>query len=147
QFRDDRAVFIFDMYNSAIYPYYDVEARRRIDCDLRLPPACRGDEYLGVLRKYLPGFLDSVSRGESTPLGIYNAGTDVVQNDPLGAMALTADEVLERDLFTVAEFQKRGIPVVMLSSGGYTRESYRLIAASVSEILRQAGTTPREGQS
>jgi histone deacetylase 11 len=140
QFRDDREVFIFDMYNSAIYPWYDLEARNRVDCNLQLPLACRGYEYLGLLRKHLPGFLDSVARSGGVPLGIYNAGTDVVQNDPLGGMALTAQEILERDLFTVSEFQKRSIPVVMLASGGYTRESYRLIAASVGEILIQSGT-------
>jgi histone deacetylase 11 len=75
-------------------------------------------------------------------LGIYNAGTDVIRDDPLGGMALTADEILMRDLVAIGEFQSRGIPVVMLASGGYTRDSYRLIAASVCEILLRAGTKP-----
>jgi histone deacetylase 11 len=142
QFLDDRDVFIFDMYNLAIYPRYDVEARERIDCNLGLPAGCRGDEYLGVLRKHLPGFLDSISRSGEVALGIYNAGTDVIRDDPLGGMALTADEILMRDLVAIGEFQSRGIPVVMLASGGYTRDSYRLIAASVCEILLRAGTKP-----
>ncbi|HVJ79774.1 MAG TPA: histone deacetylase, partial [Planctomycetia bacterium] len=135
QFRDDREAFIFDMYNSDIYPRSDIEARRRIDCDLPLPSGCRGPEYLGVLRRQLPGFLDSVSRSHGVALGIYNAGTDVLDGDPLGALALTADDVLQRDLFVFDEFLRRGIPVVMLTSGGYTHESFRRIAASVGELL------------
>ena len=35
----------------------------------------------------------------------------------------------------MAEFRRRGIPVVMVPSGGYTRDSYRLIAGSVEAIL------------
>ena len=38
-FRRDDRVFIFDMYNSRIYPVSDVEARRRIDCDVPLTSA------------------------------------------------------------------------------------------------------------
>jgi histone deacetylase 11 len=44
-------------------------------------------------------------------------------------------DVVERDRFVVAEFRRRGIPVVMVPSGGYTRESYRLIASSIEAIL------------
>lgn len=136
-FRDDRDVFILDMYNSEIYPSYDREARQRIDCELRLSTGCRGEEYLRTLHNNLPGFLDSISRSGDVALGIYNAGTDVFQGDPLGNLELTPGDVLERDLFTISEFQKRKIPVVMLTSGGYTKQSYQLIATSVREILKQ----------
>jgi histone deacetylase 11 len=143
-FRDDREMFILDMYNSEIYPCTDFEARQRIDCDLRLTSGCRGDEYLRVLRQNLPGFLDSLTRTGTIALGIYNAGTDVIRDDPLGHLNLTPDDVLARDLFVVEEFQKRKIPLLMMTSGGYTRESYKLIAKSVGEILQRAGTKPCE---
>jgi histone deacetylase 11 len=137
QFMDDRGVFIFDMYNASIYPSYDEEARDRIDCDVPLPARCRGGEYLELLRERLPGFLDSVGRHGETPLGIYNAGTDVVRDDALGDLWLSSADVLERDLFVVEEFRRRGMPVLMVTSGGYTRESWRLIAASLEKILRR----------
>lgn len=139
QFRDDREIFIFDMYNPNIYPRHDVAARQRIDCDLRLPPHCKGHDYLGILRQNLPGFLDSISRSGTVALGIYNAGTDVLEGDPLGGISLTSDDIVDRDLYTVEEFCKRGIPVVMLASGGYTKESYRLIARSAYEIIKWRG--------
>jgi histone deacetylase 11 len=137
QFMDDRDVFLFDMFNPSIYPTYDDHARERIDCDVRLPARCSGGEYLELLRTWLPGFLDSVARNGERPLGIYNAGTDVVRGDPLGDLALTSTDVLERDLFVVDEFRRRTMPAVMVTSGGYTRESWRLIAGSVEEILRR----------
>jgi histone deacetylase 11 len=141
EFMTDREVFLFDMYNGDIYPSGDVKARRRIDCDLPLPHGCRGGEYLRMLRKQLPGFLDSVSRSGGIALGIYNAGTDVFAGDPLGSLSLSAAEILERDLFVMNEFRSRGIPVVMLPSGGYTAESFRLIAATVLELLNWAGAS------
>lgn len=136
QFVDDARVFIFDMYNPNIYPTGDSLARQRIDCDLPLPWSCRGSEYLRLLRNRLPGFIDALCRSAGVALAIYNAGTDVFAGDPLGGMTLAAADILERDLFVIDQFRRRRIPVVMLPSGGYTRESFRLIAATLEELLR-----------
>ena len=57
--------------------------------------------------------------------------------DALGGLGVSAAAVLERDLFVVAQLRSRGIPTVMLLSGGYSRESYRLVAATVVELLRR----------
>lgn len=135
QFLDDREVFLFDMFNREIYPAYDTVARRRIDCPVPLAFDCGGEEYLDQLRKKLPGFLDNISQSQPVALGIYNAGTDVLAGDPLGGLALSAEDILQRDLFVMNEFRQRQIPAVMLPSGGYTAESYRLIAATVRELL------------
>lgn len=135
QFAEDRDVFIYDQYNANIYPSYDRESRARIDCDVPLEFGCSGAEYLEELRGQLPGFLDSISRTQPIQLAIYNAGTDVLAGDPLGGLSLTAEDVLTRDLFTIDELRKRGIPVAMLTSGGYTAESYQLIAATVAGYL------------
>ena len=135
-------MFILDMYNAAIYPRHDQRARARIDCDLPLRPGCRGDEYLAKLRQALPGFLDSISRGGEVALGVYNAGTDVFAGDQLGGLALTADDVLQRDRFVIEQFRARGIPVVMLPSGGYSRHSYLLLAASVLDLLQRHAPRP-----
>lgn len=132
---DDKRVFVFDMYNSTIYPSYDSEARNRIDCDIRLFSACREQEYLRELKDWLPGFLDSISQSQRVGLAIYNAGTDVYVDDPLGLLDVSAEGILQRDLFVVRELRQRGIPTVMLLSGGYTRVSYKLVADSVIRLL------------
>jgi histone deacetylase 11 len=133
-FMDDNRVFIFDMYNSLIYPL-EAPARERIDCDIPLFSACGDEEYLGELQGRLPGFLDSVGRSRPIGLAIYNAGTDVFAGDPLGFLNVSAEAILERDLYVVGELRRRGIPTVMVLSGGYTPQSYLLVADSVSRLL------------
>jgi histone deacetylase 11 len=136
-FLDDREVFIFDMYNGRAYPWYDLVAKQRIDCDLPLLPGCQGPEYLATLRERLPPFLDSASRSRPIALAIYNAGTDVFVEDELGGLALSADEILERDLFVIRECRSRRIPLLILPSGGYSRKSYQLIARTAATVLAQ----------
>jgi histone deacetylase 11 len=136
EFMDDARTFIFDMYNCEIYPCYDVNARERIDCDVGLRGGISGCDYLAKLRNELPAFLDSLSGNTPIALAIYNAGTDVVMGDPLGDLELSPVEVLERDLFVIGQLRSRNIPAVMLPSGGYTRDSYQLIAATVSELIK-----------
>jgi histone deacetylase 11 len=139
QFLHDKVFFIFDMFNEEIYPAYDLEARQRIDCRLPVRSRCTGTEYLSILRKSLPGFLDSISRAQPVALGIYNAGTDVFVGDQLGGMCLSADDVLERDLFVAQQFRERDIPMVMLLSGGYSKMSHQLVAKSVRHLIDKYG--------
>jgi len=134
QFRDDPLVRIFDMYNRDIYPREDFEARKRIDCDVPLESNCTGARYLRLLRERLPLFLDGWS--EKPRLCIYNAGTDPYVHDRLGGLCLSDTDILERDLFVFQQVAVRKIPVVMLLSGGYSKESYRLVAATVSKLLQ-----------
>lgn len=135
QFLNDLRVKIFDQYNGSIYPQ-DPVARKRIDWDESVGMWCNGSEYLSKLRRALPQFLDGVRAEGEVGLAIYNAGTDVYAGDELGLLELSGADVLERDLFVVDELRSRGWPMVMLTSGGYTEESHRLIARSVVEILR-----------
>ncbi len=85
-------------------------------------------DYLDLLEKELPAFLDAFPDAE---ILFYNAGNDVVAGDRLGALNLSPDAVLQRDLFVIRETRRRGIPLVFLPSGGYTRESYQLITRSI----------------
>jgi histone deacetylase 11 len=134
-FRHDNSVFIFDMYNAMIYPCYDLEAQQRIDCNIRLTNACTEEEYQSALEHQLPGFLDSISHASPVEFAIYNAGTDVFQQDPLGDLNVSAAGILRRDLFAVGQLRQRGIPTLMLLSGGYTSASYQLVATSVIQLL------------
>jgi histone deacetylase 11 len=138
-FRSDRQVFLYDVFNPRIYPAYDRAARDRIDCPVPLPERCTGAEYLRLLELSLPGFLDSIERTGRVGLVIYNAGTDVFEGDALGCLQLSAADVLARDLYVIDQVRARGIPVVMLLSGGYSRESYQLVANTVVELLRRYG--------
>lgn len=139
-FRTDSRVFQYDAFNPNIYPAYDKTARARIDCPVPLPAHCAGAEYQQLVAKSLPGFIDSATRNGTVALAIYNAGTDVFAGDALGGLGLSAEDVLVRDLYVIEQLRGRGIPVVMLLSGGYSRESYRLVANTVTELLRRYGS-------
>ena len=133
-FADDDRVFIFDVYNSQIYPLTDLAAQDRIDCAVRVTSGITDREYLNEFHRHLPGFLDSVGN-KPIGLAIYNAGNDVVAGDPLGMLNLSPSTVIERDLYVVKQLRQRKIPTLVLPSGGYTKQSYRLLASSVTRLL------------
>lgn len=138
-FRSDNRVFVYDAFNPRIYPAFDQEARNRIDRPVPLPANCTGAEYLRLLELTLPGFVESLTRNGRIGLTVYNAGTDVFAGDALGGLGLSEADVLARDLFVIDLLRGRGVPVVMLLSGGYSRESYRLVANTVAGLLRKYG--------
>ncbi|MEW6304348.1 MAG: histone deacetylase [Verrucomicrobiota bacterium] len=135
-FMPDQNFFTFDMFNADIYPSHDIEARRRIDCPVPLASGCGNAEYLKLLREKLPEFLDFVCHTTRARLAFYNAGTDVYEGDALGRLSLSAKGVLERDRFVFEELKRRALPTVMLLSGGYSRESFRLVTRTVEWLLR-----------
>ena len=136
-FLRDPSIRIFDMFNGSIYPYEEEYVRRRLDVCLPLKPDTSDATYLALLKEYLPTFLDE---SEGAHLLIYNAGNDVVQQDPLGGLALSPGGILERDRFVIAEARRRRIPLVFLPSGGYTIGSYRLIADTILDIVARYST-------
>jgi histone deacetylase 11 len=136
--RDSRA-FLFDMYNQAIYPASDDVAKRRIDHPVPLAQRTRDADYLAALRSELPKFLDGVSGrgGAAVQLAFYNAGTDIFIDDELGGLDVSAAGVLTRDQFVIQQLAERGIPTVMLLSGGYSRRSFQLVAETVQWSLER----------
>jgi histone deacetylase 11 len=137
-FMEDRRVGIFDIHNAQIYPRHDRPARERIDHGIRLSIGCDGDTYLLELQRALPDWLDTQFGHQGPALAVYNAGTDVVAGDMLGALGLLPQNILERDLWVLQTLRQRGIPVVMVLGGGYTAESWRLVASSVVAWLKKS---------
>lgn len=75
---------------------------------------------------------------------MYNAGTDVMRGDPLGHLDISPDGIVERDELVFGECVRRGVPVVMLTSGGYQRSTARVIADSIlnlynKDLIRREG--------
>lgn len=134
QFMHDSRVFLYDQFNSGVYPRSDHAAWVRLDHPVPLQPGCNGETYLEQLQHQLPSFLDSI---QSKPVGlaIYNAGNDPFAGDQLGFLNVTEDEIVERDRFVVHELRKRDWPTVTLTSGGYSAESHRMIESACAEWL------------
>ncbi len=124
-FRDDPAVHILDLYNAQRYPgmFDGDEDRHPYQVPMR---AGRTDEdYRAALDRELPEFLGSV---HSPRLAIYNAGTDIIAGDRLGGHAVSYHGVAARDRLIVDTLAERDIPTVIVTSGGYSKASHRLIA-------------------
>ncbi|HEX8915175.1 MAG TPA: histone deacetylase [Humisphaera sp.] len=135
-FFGDRRVFILDCYHGGIFPL-DSRARGRVDCNLPLKDRCPEADYQSTVRAELPRFLDSICRGGRVKLAIYNAGTDPFVGDQLGRLCVSADGLFERDQFVIDELTDRGLPTVVLTSGGYSAESYRFVARTAAYVLRK----------
>ncbi len=121
-------VKIFDVYNQNIFPNVD-EDEIRAKIDYAFPIAARtGDEqYLELLRKQLPVAIDA----EKPRMIFYNAGTDVYEHDPLGALSISREGIIARDELVFRLARESVIPIVMVLSGGYSSEVADVIAASI----------------
>jgi len=134
-FFQDQYVHIFDMYNEDIYPQ-DWWAKEWIDYKLPLKSGTDDRVYLDQLKEHLPLFLNSIDRPK---IAFYNAGTDIFENDPLGRLQVSEQGVLERDRYVFHTLTAASIPWVMVLSGGYTRQSYQLVANAVTDVIQTWG--------
>lgn len=92
---------------------------------------------------------------------VYNAGTDVLDGDPLGRLAVSAEVclfspfycfrfnivfffqgIINRDKIVFMKARERRIPIVMLTSGGYLRRTAKIIADSISNLAELKLITP-----
>ncbi|KAJ0030441.1 hypothetical protein Pint_12941 [Pistacia integerrima] len=107
----DGRVYILDMYNPGIYPF-DHEARRYIDQKVEVVTGTTTDEYL----KKLDDALEVAGRMFDPELVVYNAGTDILDGDPLGRLKISPEGIAARDEKVFRFASSRNIPIVMLTS-------------------------------
>ena len=131
-FANDASVHMFDMYNFQVYPGLHNGDPDEFPFIIPLKAKCNTDRYLNTLTNELPKFLSSVS---SPKLAFYNAGTDILSNDPLGGLNVEYSGVVERDKYVLDELAKRNIPTVIMTSGGYTKQSFELIAQMATQVF------------
>lgn len=119
-------VAVLDMYNENIYPQ-DNFAKQFISYDGAIPSGTGDNEYFRVLHNLLPLALSQ----HKPQLVFYNAGTDIFSNDPLGGLAISRNGIIQRDEFVFKSCRDLNIPIAMVLSGGYTRESADIISSSI----------------
>ena len=101
-------VYIFDMYNSRIYPR-DVLAKEAINRAVELKCHTKDQEYLALLSFHLLASLHDFR----PDLVVYNAGTDILVGDRLGKLDISPEGVVERDRLVFTEIRGRNIPIGM----------------------------------
>lgn len=140
-FKDDD-VYILDMYNRQIFPG-DAKAAEAIGTKVTFMSGEKGENYQKKL-------VDALAQVRSTFLPdiiFFNAGTDVLVGDPLGCISLSAQDVVRRDE-TVFQFAvDLGVPICMVLSGGYTKQSPQVIAMSIANLIQKFTLVPKSEKS
>ncbi|XP_052465597.1 histone deacetylase 11 isoform X2 [Carassius gibelio] len=143
-FLEDRRIYIMDVYNRHIYPG-DGYAKRAIKRKVELDWGTEDMEYLQKVELHSEGALNEVK----PDIIIYNAGTDILDGDPLGGLAISPQGIVKRDEIIFRAARRRGIPILMVTSGGYQKKTARIIADSILNLHRQGliGEEAVEGRS
>jgi acetoin utilization deacetylase AcuC-like enzyme len=108
--RDDTA-YTFSMHGAKNYPFVKERSAR----DVELEDGMGDAEYLQLLARHLPQVLDAAAAN----IAFYLAGVDVVEGDRYGRLALSRAGLYQRDTMVLKQVKERGIPLVLLMSGGY----------------------------
>ncbi|XP_043827983.1 histone deacetylase 11 isoform X2 [Dromiciops gliroides] len=125
-FMNDNRVYIMDVYNRNIYPG-DGFAKRAIKRKVELDWGTGDTEYLRKVEEHVEGALN-----EQLPdVMIYNAGTDILEGDPLGGLSISAEGIVKRDELVFRAARNHNIPIFMVTSGGYQKHTARIIADSI----------------
>ncbi|XP_053810132.1 histone deacetylase 11 isoform X2 [Vidua chalybeata] len=137
-FMDDPRVYIMDAYNRYIYPG-DGFAKRAIKRKVELEWGTEDTEYLQKVHTHVEGALNEFK----PDIVVYNAGTDILDGDPLGGLAISPQGIVKRDEVVFRAARSRGVPVLMVTSGGYQKRTARIIADSILN-LHSLGLLGRE---
>ncbi|XP_049682646.1 histone deacetylase 11 isoform X4 [Accipiter gentilis] len=125
-FMDDHRVYIMDVYNRYIYPG-DGFAKRAIKRKVELEWGTEDTEYLQKVHTHVEGALNELK----PDIIVYNAGTDILDGDPLGGLAISPQGIVKRDEVVFKAARRRRIPILMVTSGGYQKRTARIIADSI----------------
>ncbi|XP_040447225.1 histone deacetylase 11 isoform X3 [Falco naumanni] len=125
-FMDDPRVYIMDVYNRYIYPG-DGFAKRAIKRKVELEWGTEDTEYLQKVHTHVEGALNELK----PDIIVYNAGTDILDGDPLGGLAVSPQGIVKRDEVVFKAARSRRIPILMVTSGGYQKRTARIIADSI----------------
>ncbi|XP_071082818.1 histone deacetylase 11-like isoform X1 [Haliotis cracherodii] len=141
-FMDDDRVYIMDVYNRGIYPH-DGFAKRAIKRKVELNHLTDDVDYLHAVKSNLDASLEDFR----PDIIVYNAGTDILEGDPLGNLSVTAKGIIKRDEMVFKKAREMKIPIFMLTSGGYTRGTARIIADSILNLRQKKLISGEEAES
>ncbi|TKW37225.1 hypothetical protein SEVIR_1G034800v4 [Setaria viridis] len=97
-----------------------------------------GDGRVYTLDMYNSGIYPFVAESRFLPqLIVYNAGTDILDGDPLGRLKVSPEGVAIRDEKVFRFAKDQSIPLLMLTSGGYMKSSARVIADSIINLSKK----------
>ncbi|XP_067929342.1 histone deacetylase 11-like [Watersipora subatra] len=136
-FLDCDWVHTLDVYNHRIYPFDQKALKMKNLMAVQLHPYTEDGPYLKKVSESLDRILAKC--GDSKPNIIaYNAGTDCLMEDPLGALNVSPQGIMQRDELVFRKAKELNIPIFMVLSGGYLTEAAKVVADSILN-LREKG--------
>ncbi|KAL6630093.1 hypothetical protein ACP70R_029858 [Stipagrostis hirtigluma subsp. patula] len=112
----------------------DHVAKQYIDQKVELDSGTKTEDYLENLDR---AFMVAESRFHPQ-LIVYNAGTDILDGDPLGRLKVSPEGVAIRDEKVFRFAKDLNVPLLMLTSGGYMKSSARVIADSIINLSKKS---------
>ena len=125
-FRDEPAVFTFSLHGARNFPF----RKETSDLDVTFEDGAGDDEYLAALGEHLPVVLDT----HRPDVVFYLAGADPYEGDRLGRLRLTIDGLRTRDRQVFDACRDRGLPVVVVMSGGYAPDVDAIVTIHTNTI-------------
>lgn len=128
-----------DLYQLSIYgnwykanlAYRDVAAERTPDTEnawsVPVPNGTGGAGYLAILEEHLGPAIDRAR----PDVILFQAGADPYREDPYSPLDLTHDDLKARDRRVFEEARARGIPVMWMLAGGYTKDTSKVVEVHV----------------
>jgi len=129
-FARDERVFTFSIHQEMNYPMVKPPS----NLDIGLPNEADGVLYLSNLQDGL----DTIFREFWPELVVYIAGADPYEHDLLGGLALTKQDLADRDEAVMSACTERGVPFVVTLAGGYaerTADTAEIHAAAVARAI------------
>lgn len=119
-FEDERRVFTLSVHCETNWP------RRKAvsDMDVGLDAGLGDTAYLEAAR----GAVEEALEASRPDLVFYNAGVDVHREDRLGLLDLTDEGLAAREAMVAEAVMRRGLPIVGVLGGGYSRDIEALAA-------------------
>ena len=129
-FLNDQDVFIIDFYNPYIFPA-DQFAKPGISASFYVTSSVSDEIYLKAMDEIIP---QAILKFEPEFI-VYNAGTDILDGDPLGQCSISQNGIVNRDDLMFGYAFDKKIPILMVLSGGYLRENAACISGSINNIF------------
>ena len=120
-FANEDRVFTFSVHGAKNFPH----RKEKSDLDIGLPDKTKDDEYLSVVRKYVPELIEQVK----PDFVFYLSGVDILETDKLGRLSCTIRGCKTRDEIVFEQIKKYDLPVAVSMGGGYSERVADIVEA------------------
>ena len=129
-FATDESVFTFSLHANN-WCWID----KRNHLDVELPAGTADASYLAEVERHVPSILDRFR----PDFVAYVAGADPFCEDMLGDFAVSEQGMLVRDRLVTTAVRERGLPLLVVTAGGYGPTSWRIVHQYLDWLLRDHG--------